>query len=601
MIKRLFLIGSLACSNFIFGQSCLHSSLKAWQWPSQSNWFFGNDILANFSDTINDPTFEYFGDDISEFNNRFYEGSVTISDDSGALVAYSNGIQLKDKDQNIIASDLLSGNENGASPASSSSQGVLAVKHPNNPDNIYIFTTDDVLTGEANGLNYYILNLTDMTLSDPVLLQNEIGEKFRTTEQIEATFHANGSDIWVITRESGQDDRDNYGNFYSYLLTCKGIDPNPVKSTFTIPQPNFAVYSWDKNYERGALKISWNGKLAATANHVNAFGANHIAITIHDFNNSTGLLTNSKLCSGILGDWNYVGKAYNSCYDLEWAPNSKGLYVSTFRDGLLWLDGSLTTKEDIHASIKVIDPYSKMSDLKLGRNNKLYQTTDEQSIIEWEFSSLYNLNYGIDANLKEITLENRSRLGLGNMFIPPANYINEHYKETIVCSGDDINLSSDLLCLDTTNWGASGAPKWSSDCGDCLLDPIYGKIDPSKAKSGYNTFSLTIDPTCPSKTDIELEFECASGLAETQLNNSILVYPNPIAGSQINFSGNLQSFHSADIFSSSGQLIIQGIKVQHGPNNSHFVNLNLELDKGFYLVVFSSDTTKNRITTTITK
>ena len=66
-----------------------------------------------------------------------------------------------------------------------------------------IFTSDDALTNANVGVNYTILDLNTMTSSAPVRLKDDLGNDYRSTEQVEATFHANGRDVWLVVRHAG--------------------------------------------------------------------------------------------------------------------------------------------------------------------------------------------------------------------------------------------------------------------------------------------------------------------------------------------------------------------------------------------------------------
>ena len=90
-----------------------------------------------------------------------YEGSSGYSDSEGNMKFFSNGLRFFNDSARIYGINLLSGRESAPNLTSGSSavQGVLFVKHRENKDSIFIFTTDDARTTQTyNGLNYYIFS-----------------------------------------------------------------------------------------------------------------------------------------------------------------------------------------------------------------------------------------------------------------------------------------------------------------------------------------------------------------------------------------------------------------------------------------------------------
>ena len=68
------------------------------------------------------------------------------------------------------------------------------------------------------------------------------------------------------------------------------------------------------------------------------------ALMVFDFDNETGLLSNCIPFAKVAGVWGWDNAFTNwgAAYDIEWAPNSEGLYVSSINGGgdLQWFDAS---------------------------------------------------------------------------------------------------------------------------------------------------------------------------------------------------------------------------------------------------------------------
>ena len=222
--RRLVILGCIVILSVfnknLFAQTC-PSSINQSQWPTHSNWYFGKAQIMNFgaAGTGAPSISEKIGPG-SPFTA--YESCASASDEDGNLVIYTNGVKLWNGSGQEVhvgplsgpSQRLKSGAENTSGGTGSAVQGVLITKHPLNDNDYYIFTTDDAIggiNGITYGFNYSIYSKADDTCSAP----QRIGG-FRSTEQVSATFHKNGLDIWVVTHEAIIDVATN--NYHSYLL-----------------------------------------------------------------------------------------------------------------------------------------------------------------------------------------------------------------------------------------------------------------------------------------------------------------------------------------------------------------------------------------------
>jgi gliding motility-associated-like protein len=175
------------------------------------------------------------------------------------------------------------------------------------------------------------------------------------TEKMTATYHANGEDIWVIAHEW------NNSVFRSYLVTPQGIDSAAVIKT-SVGVRHDPNASGIEN-TAGQMKISPDGKRLAVA-------VSLLGLQVHDFNNSTGVVSNSTTLYGT-----------NACdekefYGVEFSPNSNILYFNLISvcatDDFVYIfqyDIENKSTKEIFKSASFNYPYG---DLQLAPDGKIY-------------------------------------------------------------------------------------------------------------------------------------------------------------------------------------------------------------------------------------
>ena len=72
-----------------FSQSCPDIGDPSYSWPNHQVWFFGNGVLADF--TSGAPSFSLLNVIDSFDPPTSYEGTATVSNESGELLWVSNG------------------------------------------------------------------------------------------------------------------------------------------------------------------------------------------------------------------------------------------------------------------------------------------------------------------------------------------------------------------------------------------------------------------------------------------------------------------------------------------------------------------------------
>ncbi|WP_343664514.1 T9SS type A sorting domain-containing protein [Chryseobacterium mucoviscidosis] len=241
------------------------------------NWYFGQNAGVNFSGNI----------PLALTDSQMYaeEATGTASDDNGKLLFYTNGVDVYNRQHQIM--------QNGTTIGGGlSTQQLVIVKSPANPKQYYIFTG-----AEIDDTNTYIAyTVVDMDLGNigtdghplglvlpdkkriPIL--NTTGNKINT-EAITVVMHSDHNSFWIVIP--------NQNNLYSYRLSGAGFNPTPVTSSLGLLNPlNETKY--------------FGIKASPEVNFTKPF-SNYISINmwypqteymnkVYSFENSTGQITN---------------------------------------------------------------------------------------------------------------------------------------------------------------------------------------------------------------------------------------------------------------------------------------------------------------------
>jgi len=280
-----------------------------------SHWFFGYEAGLWFD--AGQPFVDTTGNLVS------IEGSSSISTTSGDLLFYSNGESVWNRAGDIMP------NGTGVLGNQSSVQSSIIAPLPGSSSLYYLFTT-----GTAFRYSIVDMNLDggfgDVTGSKNLLLHSQ------GTEELAGTLHCNGTEYWIIGRQSVLDTL----RFYSYLLTETGLAA-PVISEFPLPNPIWNTV--------GCLTLSQQGDLMVFS----SFGS---PIILFDFDQETGELSFRDSISSYLNE-----NVYSNCL----SPNAARLYVTSWMPGECWLSQFDLSVADISSSRVNIDSV----DFSLGSPN----------------------------------------------------------------------------------------------------------------------------------------------------------------------------------------------------------------------------------------
>ena len=494
-LKVLFFALLMFASRNILAQAqpCPLSN-NQWQWPTHTNWFFGDAQKIRFGASGSaGPVVSSITGAGSPYKS--YESCASASDESGNLVFFTNGVDAWDGGGNKLAvpgGRFLTGAENPTGDAGSAVQGVMIVKHPLDVNNYYIFTTDDAISGQdwnttlgaaktpvTYGFNCYVYNKLTNTISGPTRLKDAGGANYRSTEQVAATFHSNGIDVWIVTHEATpttapKNQTVSTRNYFAYKLTCSGLTTTPVVSSlgfYVTVGSDWASHS-DRSNERASLQFNWAGNKAAASHHRGNGAISNIneCVSLMDFNATTGVLSNSVNINGSTID-------VSNPYDCEFSPSDNRLYVTFLSSP--W-DVPAINGKVAYYNLSAGNSYNLVSNIstsidggiiKLGGDGKMY--TGSFGTNPWGYKNAVGVVSNPDGaasfNVAGLpTAAGSMSYGLPNAFIPPRDYLK--IRDTSVTECDlplDMGVrwkckGTDAEDITLNGWSIKGTPAGGS-------------------------------------------------------------------------------------------------------------------------------------------
>lgn len=308
-----------------------------------NNWCFGNKAGISF----NSGTPTGFSSDIN-----CGEGSATVSNrNTGALLFYTDGVRVWNRTHNIMPN----GNGIGNDLLSSSLQGTVIVPFLNDSNKYYVFSLEP--ESLPDGALFY--SVVDMTLNgglgDVVATQKKVklGQDF--VEGMYAAATCGG--YWLLLSSSVKNE------IIAYRITEGGVDTTPVVSQ--MPYPHITtVY--------GCIKLSPDKKkiLYASYTSLPVNGRNEAIAALHDFDETTGKISNGKML---------VSPSTNATYyGAEFSSDGSKAYISDLRQGLFQFDLSLPDSLIPSSKATVYqNPVGRVASLlQIGPDDNIYVSID---------------------------------------------------------------------------------------------------------------------------------------------------------------------------------------------------------------------------------
>lgn len=311
----------------IFTSIFIFASLFCSAQKEAYHWYFGSQAGLDFSS----------GAPVVDLNGALTtdEGCASISDANGVLQFYTGGVIVYNRNHMPMPNGT---NLNGST---TSSQSAMIVQKPGSASEYYIFTTDGV--GGPKGLCYSSVDMTlQGGLGDVVIKNMQLMPT--TCEHLTATYHANGTDIWVMAHDASN-------QYYAFLVTSAGVSAPVITAIGSVPV-----------VLQGSMKFSPQGDRLACPYQGTTY------YEIMDFDNATGTLSNLMQLNNA---------AWIEPFAVEFSPSGQYLYAVSDPSGtgkLLQMDVSLGSAAAIVASGIQVGSYgqSYFGSLQLGPDLKLY-------------------------------------------------------------------------------------------------------------------------------------------------------------------------------------------------------------------------------------
>ena len=309
-----------------------------------SKWYFGNyaelDFMTNPPSPLNNSTMAYIGT------------TSSIADSVGNLLFYTDGKSVWNK-QNVKMS-------NGTSlfPTANNSPSSLIINQPGSISQYYIFrlypgacvSTFPIPTPAA-GLYYSVVDMSLASGMGDIILNNAsiypTSYYSPSSQQLNATKHANGVDYWIIIHEHPSD-------FRAYLFNSFGLNPFPVLSSVGLPY---------QCQSRGDLKFSPSGHKIATS-------VSYVGVELFDFDSNTGVVSNPLTLISSTTE-----PSYGSC---EFSPDGTKLYLihnipnPTNSRLMQWDLGTASPTAILVSSVNIQSNTLNPCDMQLAQNGKIY-------------------------------------------------------------------------------------------------------------------------------------------------------------------------------------------------------------------------------------
>lgn len=257
----------------------------------KNNWYFGNGVALDF--TSGSPSNVSGGSSINSYNH-----ATSMSDASGNLLFYSDSKNIWNSSNTAISltGTYLLGNDNN-------SQGI-SFQNPADQSQYYYFYLGDpgAIEGKtsADATFYYSIIETDNAptltmVAEDVSVTCSACTSDPYSEALTAVPHCNGMDYWVIVHGDEE--------LIVYLVDATGVS-------------EAGVYDFNLPPERGILKASPDATMIALSISHTTNGQ----LTLYDFNNVTGVISNELVLSS---------DSYNG---ISFSPNSEVLYAINSTD-----------------------------------------------------------------------------------------------------------------------------------------------------------------------------------------------------------------------------------------------------------------------------
>jgi len=435
------------------------------------------------------------------------EGCATISDSSGNLLFYTDGITVWNRNHNIM----LNGTDLNGDV--SSTHSAIIVPKPDVSNIYYIFTVD--AEGQSGGLQYSEVDMTldgglgGITPNKNILLTTP------TSEKLTAVKSAIDNSFWVVSHKWLSNE------FIAYNISNSGVNPTPVVSATGSFVGDLGWFDYI-----GQIKISPDGTKLAVAR-----GERLSEVQLFDFDASTGIVSNPLTIFK-------PTTLFKSVYGVEFSSNSKVLYASVDVDGVYQFDLEAGNSSDIvNSRLKVSSIQDEYASLQLAIDGKIYIAKHSQFFLD-AIENPDIIGPGCNYQTDHIFLQLRQ----SNAGLPP-----------FIQSFFIVGFEYENLCLgETTEFKANISQAYDSltwDFGDGNTSSIE---NPTHEYLSAGDYDVTLSVTSGGQTSTETK--------------TVTIYEQPTASQPQNMlicDDDNDGFYSFD-------LTTQSIDILNGQSNTGF-------------------------------
>ena len=405
-MKRIIFIAILAMA-FLQGQAQKETYNWTFGYGCGLTWNTTRSIAATgiggtANATLTDlPTF--FNSSISTL-----EGCFSLSDSDGNLLFYSDGMNIYNKNNAVMA------NGSGMAGNNSSAQSGIILPYPGSSTQYMAVSLGATFAGN---LSYSIVDMSlnaglgGVTSQKNIRFPNPSGT---TSESVTSILHDNGKDYWVVA--PAYNASLTYMN--AWLVTSTGVAASPVVSTNSFPTVN-------NNGSRGYIKFTSDGKHFVWATFIDN--------NIHygDFDTATGIFSNIRRIS------------IQNAYGVEFSQSMKYLYIGTKGTTYVYdFEALLATTTPSTVTPKNFSmPSSDVSAAQMGPDGRIYICPSSQNFLyvidnpdEYDNLKAYKLPSGF--------LGKNTGVGLPSF---SASWFSAKVKEkSFVCTGNDFRYTVEV-------------------------------------------------------------------------------------------------------------------------------------------------------------
>jgi len=477
MVRLLFFLAAFVwCPRHCFAQY----EFNSWRFGLRAGLDFPPTLLASPPAPV--PT-----------NDIFYslEASAVVADSTGALLCYSNGEQVWNRQNRLMANGTLRGGCNSAA------QGALLLPRPGFRQQYFLFTVDCHENRLSGGLRYSVVDMAQNAGLGAVQTPNSLqvflpGFNIFPTEALTAVRNANGTDYWVVVHCWQSD------VFLSYPVLFTGLG-TPVQSRVGSVHGAGAFPLVQQAY--GSLRASPNGQwLAASIPDQNA-------VELFDFDNRSGRVSAVRRVPLAL-------PSSTRPYGLEFSADNQLLYLTSS-----WVSLPTTRAEGLY-QVDLRSPGLQVAQVATGEfgallrgpDNRIYMTTN---LLDLPVSSLGVVNAPNVLGTGCQFLPAGVSLGLGRRMTGLPNFANRIRQRLRIaysgeiCVGEAMSFTATTVAMDPAPGAGVVALAW--DFGD----PAAGAANAAAGSAAQHRFARA------GRYTVTLTAAAAAGPVVTQVSFTV--------------------------------------------------------------------------------